>query len=67
MTQADFVVDRMGSIVGVTPMNQAAREWIDENCQTEGWQWLGDTLNMDIRMAPAVVQGIADDGFTVEV
>jgi hypothetical protein len=43
-------------------MTPVAREWIDENCQTEPWQWLGLTLNVDYRCAADILQGMADDG-----
>ena len=63
---ADFQTDRMSSVVGITPMNPAAREWLDENCQADDWQWQGETLNVDRRMAPAILEGITAAGFTVE-
>ena len=63
---ADLTVDRMGSIVGLTPMNQVAREWLDDNCQAEPWQWQGDTLNIDGRMAPEILEAIQAAGLTVE-
>ncbi len=61
----DFQIERTGNLVRVTPMNDAAREWLDENCQTEGWEWMGPTLHVDARMAPPIVQGITDAGFTI--
>ena len=64
--QADFQIDRHGNIIGITPMNGAAHEWLDENCQTEGWEWLGRTLNVHLRVAPAIVEGIAAAGFIME-
>jgi len=60
--EPDVITDRFGSIVGITPMTPAAREWIDENCQIEPWQWLGLTLNVDCRYAAGILQGMADDG-----
>ena len=42
----DFVVDDYGSIVGITPITPAARDWLDENVESEPWQWLGCTLNV---------------------
>lgn len=66
LQQADFIIDRSGSIIGITPMNQDAREWLDENVQSEGWQWLGETLNVDIRMAGEVVAGMQAAGLNVE-
>jgi len=66
MTESDFIVDRMGSIVGITPMNQAAREWLTANCQAEDWQWQNATLNIDGRMAPEILEGMTAAGLTVE-
>ena len=46
----DVQVDNSGSIVGSTPITPAAREWIEEHCQTEPWQWMGETLNVEARI-----------------
>ena len=64
--QIDVIVDRHGSVVGFTPMTDAAREWIDEKCQTEGWQWLGATLNVDVGLAGELAAGMQADGLTLE-
>jgi len=64
-TTTDVITDRSGSIVGITPMTPAAREWIDENCQVESWQWMGLTLNVDHRYAADILEGMADDGLTI--
>ena len=61
----DVLTDNFGSIVGITPMTPIAREWIDENCQTEPWQWLGGTLNVDRRYADDLVEGMAEAGLTI--
>lgn len=63
---ADVKVDNSGSVVGLTPITPAAREWIAENCQAEPWQWLGETLNIDTRYAGAVLEGMQADGLTIE-
>lgn len=60
--EPDVITDNFGSIVGITPMTPAAREWIDENCQTEPWQWLGATLNVDTRYAGPILEGMAEAG-----
>ena len=65
-TVADFIVDRSGSIVSLTPMNQAAREWVAEHCHIEPWQWLGATFNIDARYAPDLIDGIVAAGLTIE-
>lgn len=62
----DVQVDNSGSIVGLTPITPAAREWIEEHCQTEPWQWMGETLNVDTRMAGNILEGMQADGLTVE-
>ena len=56
-------VERFGSVVALTPQSTAARVWIDENCQSEPWQWLCGTLNIDIRMADDMLRGMVNDGF----
>ena len=58
----DVITDNFGSIVGITPMTPAAREWLDENCQIESWQWLGATLNVDYRMAGPILEGMVEAG-----
>jgi hypothetical protein len=61
----DVVIENFGSIIGITPMSPAAREWIDENCQTEPWQWLGGMLGVDTRLAGDVLQGMSEAGLTL--
>ena len=45
--QIDAQVDKQGTIVAITPLTPAARQWIDANCKTESWQWVGDMLASD--------------------
>jgi hypothetical protein len=63
---ADVIVENSSSIVSLTPITPAAREWIKENCQTEPWQWLGPTLNIDTRYAGNILEGMQADGLTIE-
>ena len=53
----DFVMDNYGSIIGITPVTPAARDWLDENCASEPWQWMGETLNVDCRCAESLLDG----------
>lgn len=64
--ETDVKVDRYGSIVGFAPMTPAACEWIEERCQTEGWQWLAGVLNVDMKYAGDIVAGMQADGLIVE-
>ena len=66
MKETDVIVDRYGSIVGLSPMTAAAREWIGEHCQTEPWQWLAGTLNVEAGYAGDIVAGMQADGLNVE-
>jgi hypothetical protein len=63
--ETDVMVDRHGSIVGLAPMTSAGREWIEEHCQAEPWQWLAGTLNVDMRYAGEIVAGMQADGLIV--
>lgn len=61
----DFIVTDQGSVVGLTPNTEQARVWLDENVQSEGWQWLGHTLWIDHRMAENILAGVTDEGLTI--
>lgn len=45
--RADFAVSRFGGIVSFTPLSDDAKSWLRENVRSEGWQWLGPTLNCE--------------------
>ena len=66
MKATDVMVDQHGSIVGLSPMTAAGREWIEEHCQAEPWQWLAGTLNVDVRYAGDIMAGMQADGLNVE-
>lgn len=61
----DVEVDNCGSIWRFTPMTSEARDWIDENVASEGWQWLGGSLCVEHRYGPDLVQGMLDNGLAV--
>jgi hypothetical protein len=64
---ADFTAIDQGSIVMLRPNTDAAREWLDENVESESWQWQGPFLCMDARMAQPLIEGIEAEGFTGEL
>ena len=43
----DVTYADQGSVVQITPVSPAAKEWIDDNVASEGWQWLGRSLCID--------------------
>ncbi len=57
---------RLASMVLITPVSYVGRQWIDENLQVEGWQWLGRSLAVDKRYAEPIVDGMIGDGLDVE-
>lgn len=65
MKAADVLVDNQGTIMVLTPQTQEAKDWFDENVEAEGWQWMGDGLAVDHRMAENLLQGILTSGLTV--
>jgi hypothetical protein len=65
-TVTDIEVYANGSFVGITPLTLTARQWIDENVKAEGWQWLGDTLWVDVRYADDLILGALDAGLEVK-
>lgn len=58
----DFEVYHAGSIVQIKPISQAATDWLDENVESEGWQWLGRSLSIEHRLAEPVIEGMLDAG-----
>jgi hypothetical protein len=47
-SEPDVFVENHGSVCIVQPMSEAAREWIDENVQTKGWQWICGGLGFEM-------------------
>lgn len=61
----DVVVSNQGTIIQFRPVTDAGREWIDENVQSEGWQWLGAWLSVDWRFAAPLIEGMQNAGLNV--
>jgi hypothetical protein len=63
--QPDIEVTNGGSVVLLTPKTGTGRDWIDDNLDTEGWQWMGASLALDHRYAPPIIEGMIGDGLTI--
>lgn len=61
----DVYVEDHGSIVQFEPRTEEARQWFDENVQAEGWQWLGNRLCVDHRLAKHLREGIQIAGLQI--
>jgi hypothetical protein len=59
-TTVDVLVSNQGTIFTFTPLTSAAREWIEENVASEGWQWLGGSLCVEHRYASDLGRGMRE-------
>jgi hypothetical protein len=49
----------------IRPLNEAARQWLDENVVSEPWQWVHGALCVEARFARDLIIEIAAAGFEV--
>ena len=65
MNTVDVKIENEGTISLVTPLNAAAREWIDENIHTESWQWIGGSVAVEPRCLENLIEGMQEAGLQV--
>lgn len=65
----DFIVTNAGTTILIRPVTPAAKGWIEDNVETEPWQWLGDSFGCDHRPGWGLVEALEDpaNNFLVEV
>jgi len=63
---SDVLTNNEGTIIALTVLTPAARQWIEEKCKPEPWQWVGDTFAVEPRYAGDIIQGMQADGLIVE-
>lgn len=61
----DVTVRYFGSQFLVTPETPAAKAWVAENVQLEGWQWMGKAFAVDQHFIENLVDGMQADGLVV--
>lgn len=66
MPQPDFTIRHDGSIFMFTPLTGICRQWIEDNVQSEGWQWFGNALCVDQHLARGLKNTLEDAGFAGE-
>jgi hypothetical protein len=64
--QADFRVDGHGSVFMVEPLTARGKKWVEENVPLEDWQWLGPRFSVEHRYIDDLIEGIRNDGLTVD-
>ena len=65
MSNTDIRIIDDGSLIGFKPVSEECLDWINENVESAGWQWMGNTLWVDHRMAGPLLDGIIAAGFEV--
>lgn len=61
----DVEIENHGSVVLFRANTPEASDWIEENCATASWQYMGSALVVESRMVTPIIDGLREDGFTV--
>jgi hypothetical protein len=56
-----------GTVVGFQPLTESARDWVAKHVAAEPWQWMGEILWVDHRLANMLATGMAEAGLALEV
>jgi hypothetical protein len=58
----DVRLHDQGSLIGFQPVTDSAYEFMYDQVESAGWQWLGAVLWVDQRLARDLMQGMIDHG-----
>jgi len=62
---SDFQIADHGTVISIRPLNEAARQWLDENVVSDPWQWVEGALCVEARFARDLIIEIEQASFTV--
>lgn len=62
---ADIRIINQGTVTGMRPLSEEAKQWMDDNVHSEGWQWLGKTLWVDHRYVDNLIDGMIAGGLSL--
>ena len=62
---SDFSISDHGTVISIRPLNDVARQWLDENVVSEPWQWVQGALCVEARFARDLIIEIEQAGLTV--
>ena len=65
-TSPDVTVERLGTVVLLSPLTVEARTWLEQHTDAPAWAWQSGGLAVEPRMVDAVIGGLTAAGFTVE-
>lgn len=65
--QLDVTVSNHGTVAIITPLTEAAKEWVCEHLSLESWQFWGgnDGFACEPRYVDHIVEGMINDGLAV--
>lgn len=55
-----------GSLIGIMPLTDLARAWIDENVDPDA-PYLGRQMMVERRYAPDIIDALSGEGFEVDI
>ncbi len=61
----DVLVRNEGTVFLFCPLTERAKNWLEENVETEPWQWFGTVLVVEHRFAWGLGQGMQDAGLVL--
>lgn len=53
-----YLYNHVSNLFGLVCKTKEAKQWVKDNLECESWQWLGNTLWMDIRFADTIKDAI---------
>lgn len=66
-TDTDFHVTNHGSICVLTALTDGARDWVNEHLPEDRQTWGTDGTVVEPRYLPAILDGLGEHGFVLEV
>lgn len=57
----DVYLRHEGTLIGFEPVSEAAIEWFAANVSADSWQWFGNLLWVDQRLARDLLDAIVND------
>jgi hypothetical protein len=64
---SDATIELHGSITQIICESDAAKDWIEDHCAPEGWQWMGNRLCVEPRYVMPIVEAMIEDGLEVNL
>lgn len=61
----DITVYVDGNFAMLKALTEQGVSWIDDNLESESWQWLGNRLCVDHRYINAIIEGVINDGLSI--